>query len=75
MKSYFLFITKTHDNAYILTITTAHGRRKCVFSPPITLKARLKILSPRREGVEYFAAHHEGYFYIVTNRSSRKLSS
>jgi oligopeptidase B len=33
----------------------------------------LKVLSPRRDGVEYFAAHHEGYFYIVTNDQAQNF--
>jgi oligopeptidase B len=30
-------------------------------------EAALRVLAPRKDGVEYFAAHHDGSFYIVTN--------
>ncbi len=30
-------------------------------------QGELRVLSPRKDGVEYFAAHHEGDFYVVTN--------
>src|SRR5215207_10470707 len=66
-ESYFLFIHKTRDRKYIFTNHHATRAMEMRFLPADEPESELKIVSPRREGVEYFAAHHQGYFYIVTN--------
>ena len=71
--SYFLFIIKTRDNAYIMTnhhsSLTTEMRFLCADQP----ESELKILSPRKEGIEYYAAHHDGYFFIATNDQARNF--
>jgi oligopeptidase B len=66
-ESCFLFIHKSRDNKYIFT--NHHGTRttEMRFLSADQPDSELKMLSPRKEGVEYFAAHHEGVFFIVTN--------
>ena len=66
-ESCFLFIHKARDDRYIFT--NHHGTRttEMRFLAADQPDGELKILSPRKEGVEYFSAHHEGHFYIVTN--------
>jgi oligopeptidase B len=66
-ESCFLFIHKARDDRYIFT--NHHGTRttEMRFLAADRPESELKMLSPRKEGVEYFAAHHEGHFYIVSN--------
>ena len=33
----------------------------------------LKAIAPRKDGIEYFAAHHEGHFFIVTNEDAQNF--
>jgi len=66
-ESYFLFIHKTRDNRYIFTNHHSTRTTEMWFLSADEPESELKVLSPRKEGVEYFAAHHEGYFFIVTN--------
>ena len=66
-ESYFLFIHKTRDSKYIFTNHHATRATEMRFLSADEPEDELRILSPRRDGVEYFAAHHEGYFYVVTN--------
>ncbi len=66
-ESYFLFIHKTRDSKYIITNHHATRATEMRFLSADDPGGELKILSPRRDGVEYFAAHHEGCFYVVTN--------
>lgn len=65
--AYFLFITKTRDQAYILTHHHATRATEMRFLSADRPDGGLRVLSPRRDGVEYHAAHHGGIFYIVTN--------
>jgi oligopeptidase B len=66
-EAYFLFIHKGRDSKYIFTNHHATRATEMRFLAADEPEGELKILSPRREGVEYLAAHHEGYFYVVTN--------
>ena len=66
-ESYFLFIHKTRDSKYIFTNHHATRATEMRFLSADQPQGELKILSPRKDGVEYLAAHHEGYFYVVTN--------
>jgi oligopeptidase B len=66
-ESYFLFIHKSRDGKYIFTNHHSSRAMEMCFVSADEPEAALKVLSPRRDGVEYLAAHHEGFFYIVTN--------
>ncbi len=72
-ESCFLFIHKARDDKYIFT--NHHGTRttEMRFLSADQPEGELKMLSPRKEGVEYFAAHHEGYFFIVTNEQAENF--
>ncbi|HEY3475807.1 MAG TPA: S9 family peptidase [Anaerolineales bacterium] len=65
--SYFLFIHKSRDQKYIFTNHHSTRTIEMCFLCADEPEAELRVLSPRKEGVEYFAAHHEGTFYIITN--------
>ena len=66
-EAYFLFIHKSRDQKYIFTNHHATRATEMRFLSANEPEGELRILSSRKKGVEYFAAHHEGYFYIVTN--------
>lgn len=66
-EAYFLFIHKSRDGKYIFTNHHATRATEMRFVSTDEPDGVLRVLSPRKEGIEYFAAHHEGYFYIVTN--------
>ena len=72
-ESYFLFILKTRDDAYILTNHHSTLTTEMRFISADQPESELKILSPRKEGVEYLAAHHDGYFFIVTNEQAQNF--
>jgi oligopeptidase B len=66
-ESCFLFIHKSRDGKYIFS--NHHGTRwtEMRFLAADRPDSELKMLSPRKDGVEYFAAHHQGCFFIITN--------
>jgi oligopeptidase B len=66
-EAYFLFIHKSRDQKYIFTNHHATRATEMRFLSADEPEGEFRILSPRKEGIEYFAAHHEGFFYIVTN--------
>jgi oligopeptidase B len=72
-EAYFLFILKTRDNQYIVTNHHSTRATEMRFLAADQPDGELTILSPRKDGVEYLAAHHEGYFYIVTNNQAENF--
>ena len=72
-EAYFLFITKTRDDAYILTHHHSTRAIEMRFLSADQPEGELRVLSPRRDGVEYQAAHHQGYFFIVTNHEAKNF--
>jgi oligopeptidase B len=72
-ESYFLFIHKTRDSKYIFTNHHATRATEMRFLSADEPDSELKVLSPRKEGVEYFAAHHEGDFFVVTNNQAQNF--
>src|SRR5687768_8818570 len=72
-ESYFLFMTKTRDGAYIMTNHHSTLTTEMRFLSADHPEDSLKILSPRKEGVEYFASHHKDNFFIVSNENAKNF--
>ena len=72
-EAYFLFIHKSRDQKYIFTNHHSTRATEMRFVSADEPEAELRVLSPRKDGVEYFAAHHEGTFYIVTNHQAENF--
>jgi len=72
-ESYFLFIYKSRDNKYIFTNHHATRATEMRFLSADEPEGELKVLSPRKDGVEYLAAHHAGDFYVVTNHQAENF--
>jgi oligopeptidase B len=66
-ESYFLFVLKTRDDAYIMTHHYSTTTREMRFLSADHPEESLRVLQPRINGLEYFAAHHNGRFFIVHN--------
>ncbi|HLO29008.1 MAG TPA: S9 family peptidase [Anaerolineales bacterium] len=72
-ESYFLFIIKTRDDRYILTNHHSTRATEMRFLSADEPEGELKVLAPRKDGIEYYAAHHAGYFFIVTNHQAENF--
>jgi oligopeptidase B len=66
-EAYSLFIHKSRDGKYIFTNHHSSRATEMRFLSADQPEGEPRVLSPRKDGVEYFASHHNGYFYIVTN--------
>lgn len=72
-ETYSMFIHKTRDDAYIFTHLQSTKSTESLFLSADHPEGELKVLSPRREGVEYWAAHHDGHLFIVTNYEAKNF--
>ncbi|MBI4761292.1 MAG: S9 family peptidase [Chloroflexota bacterium] len=72
-ETFFLFLHKTRDERYILTehhsTTTSEMRYLSADQPD----GEWKVIAPRRRGIEYYAAHHKGTFFILTNENAKNF--
>jgi len=72
-ETFSVYLYKTRDKKYILTghhstLTTEVG-----FLSADRPADELKAISPRRHGIEYYATHHKGFFYIYTNDGAKNF--
>jgi oligopeptidase B len=72
-ETYSMFIHKTRDDAFIFTHLQSTKATESLFLSADHPDGELRVLSPRRDGVEYWAAHHQGNFFIVTNYEARNF--
>lgn len=68
-----LYFHKTRDDAYILADLHSTLTSEVRFIPADEPEGELKLISPRRHGIEYYAAHHKGYFFILTNEDAKNF--
>jgi oligopeptidase B len=72
-ESYFLFVLKTRDDAYIMTYHYSTTTREMRFLSADHPEESVRVLQPRINGLEYFAAHHNGRFFIIHNDSAKNF--
>jgi len=70
---FYLYFHKTRDDTYILTDHHSTLTTEVRFLSADQPDGELKVISPRLHGVEYYAAHHEGTFFIATNEGAQNF--
>ena len=68
--SYYLYFHKSRDDSYILTNHHSTLTTETRFLSADDPNSELSVIAPRKDGIEYFAAYHEGYFFIATNEDA-----
>jgi oligopeptidase B len=72
-ETFSLYFHKTRDDVYIITDHHSTLTSEVRFIPADEPEGGLKVISPRRHGVEYYAAHHKGSFFIITNEEAKNF--
>jgi oligopeptidase B len=72
-ETYFLFCSKTRDNLYIVTDHQSTLTTEVRFMSADQPDGELKVISPRRQGIEYSISHHKGFFFILTNENAKNF--
>jgi len=72
-EAFYLYFFKTRDDAYIMTYHVATNTREMRFLDADHPTGKLRVLQPRVEGLEYYAAHHRGKFFIVNNDGAKNF--
>jgi len=70
---FYLYFHKSRDNKYIFTDHHSTLTTEMRYLPADQPDGELRVLAPREHGVEYYAAHHNGTFFIVTNENARNF--
>lgn len=71
--SYFLWMYKTRDDKYIMTYHHSTNTREMRFLSADDPNSKPRVMQARVTGLEYFAAHHNGKFYIVNNDGAKNF--
>ncbi|NWG07373.1 MAG: S9 family peptidase [Chloroflexi bacterium] len=72
-ESFFLFVMKTRDNAYITTYHLSTTMREMRFISADAPDGALRVIQPRAKELEYIAEHHKGQFFIVNNDKAKNF--
>jgi len=72
-ETFSLYFHKTRDDAYIIMDHHSTLTTEVRFLSADEPESGLKVMSPRRHGIEYYAAHHKGFFFIVTNEDAKNF--
>jgi oligopeptidase B len=72
-ETFFLFFHKTRDNLYLLTDHSSSLTTEVRYLSADQPNGELKVITPRRQGIEYYASHHKGYFLILTNEGAKNF--
>jgi oligopeptidase B len=65
---YRLSVSRTHDKRYLVHTSTSSTTSEQSVLDGKTPDGEFKVISPRKEGVEYSIDHREGLFHIRTNK-------
>jgi oligopeptidase B len=68
-----LYFHKTRDDAFIIVDLHSTLTTEVRFLSAHHPEGELKIISPRRHGIEYYAAYRKGFFFIVTNDGAKNF--
>jgi oligopeptidase B len=69
-ETFFLFVVKTRDNAFIMTFHHSTTTTEMRFLSADHPEGEMTVVQPRTSGLEYSCAHHQGTFFIVTNENA-----
>ena len=72
-ETFSLYFHKTRDDQYIMTEHHSSVTTEVRYLSADQHDEELKLVSPRREGIEYYAAHHKGHFFIYTNDGAKNF--
>lgn len=72
-ESFFLWMRKTRDDQFIMSYHYSTTTREMGFIDADQPESELRVVQPRVEGLEYFAAHHQGRFFIVNNEGAQNF--
>src|SRR6185436_10765349 len=68
-----LYFHKSRDELFILTGHHSTLTTEVRFMRADQMDGELKVIAPRTHGIEYFATHHNGTFFIATNENSKNF--
>ena len=72
-ETYFLYMFKTRDDAYIMTYHYNTDTREMNFLSADQPEGNMHVLQARVKGLEYYAAHHNGNFFITHNDGAKNF--
>ncbi|MDD4052221.1 MAG: oligopeptidase B, partial [candidate division Zixibacteria bacterium] len=72
-KEYNLTLQLTRDEKYFLIDLQAIAATEVRYLSTATPTDTFRTIQPRKKGVEYYVAHHDGQFYIRSNESGKNF--
>jgi oligopeptidase B len=64
---------RTRDDRYIVLESASHTTSEAQFLPADTPAAEFRLITPRRDNIEYYIDHRKGLFFIRANDTGRNF--
>lgn len=71
---YWVWIDKSRDNKFIFAAAASKTTSYMMYLHSENTEDTFKLIMPVQSGVEYYAEHNNGYFYVMTNRDAYNFS-
>lgn len=71
---YWVWIDKSRDNKFIFAAAASKTTSYMMYLHAENTEDTFKLIMPVQNGVEYYAEHNNGYFYVMTNRDAYNFS-
>jgi len=68
-----IYFSKTRDDVYIMIEIHSTLTTETLYLSADQPNGELQVLAPRRHGIEYYADHHKGTFFIITNENAKNF--
>lgn len=72
-ETFSLYLYKTRDDKYILTDHQSTLTNEFGYLSADHPNDEWRVITPRRHGIEYYASHHKGFFFIYTNENAKNF--
>jgi oligopeptidase B len=72
-ETFFLFFRKSRDDEFIFTDHVSTLTTEVRYLSAGQPDSGLKVVAPRKQGIEYSAEHHKGNFFIFTNENAKNF--
>ena len=66
-------VGKTRDGKFLILESSSHTTSEQSFLAAKTPEGTFKVIDPRRDNIEYYVDHREGFFYLRVNDTGRNF--
>ncbi|MDD3804363.1 MAG: S9 family peptidase [bacterium] len=72
-EKYSVYLSRTRSREFILASVSSNITSEVMYAQADRPSSAFSLISERKEGVEYYVDHADGYFYVMTNENAKNF--